>query len=113
MNLHKQDFYSLPLLSQVLYVAGIAVCLLLGVIGLILPIIPGLLFLFIAAVMLSRVSTRFAALFQDSAMMEGGMKRWHSISHLGLIERVKLSGLYLASALLNGLRRLLGGVAQR
>ena len=62
--------------STKLIAAGvIVVCLLLGFAGLILPLIPGLLFLGIAAVVAAKLSPRFAETLRQNETLRGYLDR--------------------------------------
>ena len=58
MHLPTPHFRPLPLYARVIALVLIAGFILVGILGLILPIIPGVLFLFLAALLLTRVSRR-------------------------------------------------------
>jgi uncharacterized membrane protein YbaN (DUF454 family) len=75
---------------------------LLGIVGLILPIIPGLLFLFLAALLLAKVSSRFDALLHKNENMRTWRRRWDTSNALPLPLRIKLSLLLVARAVVNG-----------
>lgn len=75
---------------------------LVGLAGLILPIIPGILFLFLAALLLAKVSSRFDALLHRNENMKAWRRRWNASNSLPLLQRVKLSCLLVARAVVNG-----------
>jgi len=75
---------------------------LVGLVGLILPIIPGILFLFLAALLLAKVSSRFDALLHKNENMRTWRRRWDASNALPLLQRVKLSFLLVARAVVNG-----------
>ena len=54
------------IIGKAVLVVVIGLCLILGIIGLILPVIPGILFLFIDATLLSKLSTRFASYLKQN-----------------------------------------------
>ncbi len=60
MNYATKPDQSSHWLLRVLYAIAAGICLLFGVIGLVLPIIPGIVFLAIGAMLLGKVSSRFA-----------------------------------------------------
>ena len=88
----------------------IAVCLLIGVAGLILPLIPGLLFLGLAAVVAAKLSPRFAQILRQNDTLRGYLDRTEGFGSLALGEKVKLSALLLAKALIDGVALLVAGV---
>tara|TARA_B110000858_G_scaffold77483_1_gene89792 strand:- start:31140 stop:31493 length:354 start_codon:yes stop_codon:yes gene_type:complete len=75
---------------------------LVGLAGLILPIIPGILFLFLAALLLAKVSSRFDALLHKNEHMRNWLRRWNTSNSLPLFQRMKLSFLLVAKAVVNG-----------
>ena len=70
-----------------------------GIAGLILPIIPGLVFLLLAVYVLTRVSRRVARYAHQQAWYTGSMGRMQSLSPLSMGERVKLGALLAARSL--------------
>lgn len=80
-----------------------AVCLALGIIGLVLPVIPGVLFLILAAALVARHSRRVG----DRLRRHHGMRR--ALDHAdGFLDsdaasKVKLALLYAAKAAVEGL----------
>ena len=59
----------LPMLYKGACLVLVGLLTLLGILGLILPIIPGILFLFLAALLLAKVSSRFDALLHKNESM--------------------------------------------
>ncbi len=110
MSTAKPKHKSMPLLAKGLCLVLVAIFLLLGVIGLILPIIPGLLFLFLAALMLAKVSKRFDTMLNRNSNMRYWRRRWDTSSGLPLVERVKLSCWVAARALVNGVEAAVNSV---
>jgi uncharacterized membrane protein YbaN (DUF454 family) len=97
--------------STKLIAAGvIVVCLLLGIAGLVLPLIPGLLFLGLAAIVAARVSPRFAEILRQNATLRGYLDRTEGFGHLPLDQKVKLTGLLILKALIDGVAFLVAGV---
>ena len=72
-------------------IAIIGVCLVLGVIGLILPIIPGLLFLALAVMLASKLSRRVAVWASKAPLLKGWTKHSHTIGGLSRVQRLKLA----------------------
>jgi uncharacterized membrane protein YbaN (DUF454 family) len=97
--------------STKLIAAGvIVVCLLLGVAGLILPLIPGLLFLGLAAIVAARVSPRFAETLRQNETLRGYLDRTEGFGSLPLDQKIKLAGLLILKALIDGVAFLVTGV---
>ena len=84
----------------------IAVCLLLGIAGLILPLIPGLLFLAIAAVVAAKLSPTFRAWLRQNDTLRGYLDRADGVADLPLAEKAKLGGLLFIKVLIDGVTRL-------
>jgi uncharacterized membrane protein YbaN (DUF454 family) len=90
--------------GKFLYVLAAFCLLLLGLVGLVLPIIPGLLFLFLAAWLMTKVSRRFAALLDDNphlARHHGFLQRTRGLSGL---QRAKLAAWVMAKTVVKGLQ---------
>jgi uncharacterized membrane protein YbaN (DUF454 family) len=97
--------------STKLIAAGvIVVCLLLGVAGLILPLIPGLLFLGVAAIVAAKFSPRFAETLRRNDTLRGYMDRTEGFNELPLDEKLKLAGLLFVKMLIDGVALLVTGV---
>jgi uncharacterized membrane protein YbaN (DUF454 family) len=97
--------------STKLIAAGvIVVCLLLGIAGLILPLIPGLLFLGLAAIVAAKVSPRFAEMLRQNETLRGYLDRTEAFGTLPLDQKVKLAGLLILKALIDGVAFLVAGV---
>jgi uncharacterized membrane protein YbaN (DUF454 family) len=107
----QTDTHAFDSVSTKLIAAGvIAVCLLLGLAGLILPLLPGLLFLGVAAVVAAKLSPRFAATLRQSDTLRGYIDRTEGFGALPLEQKVKLAVLLVAKALLDGVALLVGGI---
>ncbi len=73
-----------------------------GLVGLVLPIIPGLVFLFLAVLLLTRISTRFDALASGHSGFQQLRRRWRTMNMLHVKDRIKLGFWYCAGALIRG-----------
>lgn len=97
--------------STKLIAAGvIVVCLLLGFAGLILPLIPGLLFLGIAAIVAAKVSPRFAEMVRQNDTLRGYLDRTEGFAGLPLDQKIKLGGLLVLKAMIDGVAFLVAAV---
>ena len=97
--------------STKLIAAGvIVVCLLLGVAGLILPVLPGLLFLALAAIVAAKLSPRFAETLRQNETLRGYIDRTEGFNELPLDGKIKLAGLLFVKALIDGVALLVGAV---
>jgi uncharacterized membrane protein YbaN (DUF454 family) len=82
----------------------IAGLLLLGAAGLILPLIPGLLFIALAAVIAAKLSPRFERTLRQSATLSGYLDRADGFTGLPLGDQIRV-------ACLLGVKMLIDGVA--
>lgn len=80
----------------------IAVCLLLGIAGLILPLLPGLLFLGVAAVVAAKLSPKFRDVLRQNETLRGYLDRTDGLAGLPLAEQLKLGGLLFLKMLIDG-----------
>lgn len=80
----------------------IVVCLLIGLAGLLLPLIPGLLFLGVAAVIAAKLSPRFAQVLRQNPTLRGYLERTEGFGNLALGEKLELAGLLILKATLDG-----------
>jgi uncharacterized membrane protein YbaN (DUF454 family) len=68
------------LYKKILLLILAVICIILGVLGLILPIMPGFVFLVIAAILLSRVSYRFRTFFDRLRLKYAWIDRmWNKV----------------------------------
>jgi len=86
-----------------LIIAGL---LLLGLIGLILPIIPGILFLFLALLLLTRVSGRAAAWAENHHWYRKQNRLWQRAGTMPVADRLKVGLLVGARAAIQGVQSL-------
>ena len=94
---HQQD--KKPPLSRpvkVVYVALALICLLIGIAGLLLPVIPGLLFLVAALYLVGKVSVRVKTWSESRPMLGSLHARLHKLEQVSLGERLKVLGLSIA-----------------
>lgn len=81
--------------------------LILGLIGLIMPIIPGLLFLFLALYVLTKLSRRAAAYAHSKPWFRYHLLHLKAASGLSLGARVKLGVLIVARGAVQGIEAML------
>lgn len=86
-------------------VVGVAF-LMLGVVGLIIPVIPGILFLAAAIYVLGKVSKRVRSLGQRNAMYRDMSRRFDRLQSVGVLDRVRVVPLMLLDMAVTGLDRL-------
>ncbi|MEX0964515.1 MAG: DUF454 family protein [Pseudohongiellaceae bacterium] len=92
----------MPLYLKGLCLLIVGLFVLMGIVGLILPIIPGILFLFLAALLLAKVSSSFDAALNRNKHMRYWRRRWDTTNNLPLLQRIKLSFWIVAKAAVNG-----------
>lgn len=102
MHLPKPRFHPLPFACKIVGIMLVACFLLIGLAGLILPIIPGILFLFLALYVLTRISRRAAAYAHRQPWFDHGVRQMHATDGLSVGERCKLGLLVLARGMVNG-----------
>lgn len=103
MGSNKGKKRKLPLIYKIGGVLLIGCCLILGVIGLIMPIIPGLVFLFLALFLLTKLSRRAAAYAESKPWFNYHLRHLKAASGLSLGARVKLGALIVARGTVQGL----------
>ncbi len=102
MNKKNSENGLMPMLFKGACLLLVGLLTLIGLVGLILPIIPGVLFLFLAALLLAKVSSRFDALLHKNENMRTWHRRWDTSNALPLLQRVKLSLLLVARSVVTG-----------
>jgi uncharacterized membrane protein YbaN (DUF454 family) len=90
--------------AKALVFLAIAICLALGLIGLVLPIIPGLLFLAIAAVLLAPHVPALGGWMRRSPMMSRYMDDAERLGDLNLEDQLKLGFFLSLRMLIDGIR---------
>lgn len=96
----------LPWYARGLLLLAAGVCLLLGVVGLVLPILPGLLFLGLAVWLLSKVSNRAARYLNTHGTWRRQQRLWSSAGHLNPGQRLQLGFWLAVRSLLTSLQSL-------
>ena len=81
-----------------------ALLMVLGLIGLVIPILPGVLFLVLAAVCFSATSPKFQARLERHPAWRGWRRRWRESRGLPLIRRIQLAFWLTAEAASNAIR---------
>lgn len=89
------DEHKSPAVRAVFILAG-SLCVLLGLIGLVLPIMPTTIFLILAAACFARASTRFYNLLLNSPAFGPAIREWRS--HRSIPWRTKLVALAITAA---------------
>lgn len=110
MQTRAPSFATLP--TKLIAAGIVAVCLLLGFAGLLLPLLPGLLFLALAAVVAAKLSPPFAATLRRHAALRRYLERTDGIAELPLGEQAKLVGLLVVKALIDATAWLVAAVTK-
>lgn len=105
MQLPKPIFRPIPLIYKIGVSVLISVFLVIGLLGLILPIIPGLLFLVLAVFLMTRVSRRAATYAHSQARYHRHMGHYNATRHLSAGDRLKYSFLIAARGTVNAIKR--------
>lgn len=86
------------MLKRTLYTAAAVLALFIGALGLIVPIIPGILFVALAVVLFANASQRFRRRLHASPRTRPYLARWENSSALPTTDRIRLAGLLLYAA---------------
>lgn len=100
MHLPKPHFRPMPLFYKILATLFIVGFLIIGVIGLILPVIPGIIFLLLAAYLVTHVSRRAATAAHNHPWFSRHMKEFDRAGKLSIGQRTRLSFLVVAKLLI-------------
>lgn len=84
---------------KVVYLVVGVMLLILGLIGLVIPIIPGILFLIAAVFVLGKVSRRVRRWGQSNDTYRSVSGRFERMNHVGVMDRVKVTVLMLAGGI--------------
>lgn len=84
--------------------------LLLGLVGLIFPIIPGVLFLIAAVYVLSKASRRFRRVAEADPRYQEMQRRFNGFGGLGAMDRLRLAGWMTLDASVKGIQAMLDGL---
>ena len=96
--------------TKLIACAVIIACLALGALGLILPLLPGLLFLAIAAVVAAKVSPTFERMMRQSPTLSGYLDRTDGFAALSWGKKVQVACLLCVKVLIDGVALLVAGV---
>ncbi len=101
MNYSNEHEHHMPLYLKAIILAVVGLFLIIGVIGLILPIIPGILFLALAALLLAKVSSRFSYYLSNNATWNRFKRYFQSVGFLSIAQQIKLSFLIVARSVVS------------
>ena len=88
----------------------VAILTLIGLAGLILPIVPGVLFLAMAAWLLAQISDRFAQRLHQSPRWQQASRTWQAQASLSARQRTKFWAWVALSGMVQAMTSLLGMV---
>jgi len=95
----------LPSFKRGLYAAAAVIALLIGLLGLLIPVIPGLLFLAVAVVLFAGVSSRVRYRLHKSRRVRPYLSRWEAAGNLPWRQRTQLAAWLLYAALADTFNR--------
>jgi uncharacterized membrane protein YbaN (DUF454 family) len=88
--------------TKLIACAVIVACLVLGGIGMLLPIVPGLLFIAIAAVVAAKLSPAFEQTLRRNPTLAGYLDRTDGFVELPLGQKIRVAGLLAVKMLIDG-----------
>ncbi len=92
------------MLKRALYTVGAVLALGIGLLGLLIPIIPGVLFVLLAAVLFAGASQRFRDRLHAAPRARPYLQRWEQSASLPGLERARLAGLLIYACATDSLR---------
>ena len=95
----------MPIIKRTLITVAALGALFIGLLGLVIPIIPGVLFLLVAAILFAGVSRRFRARLHASPRARPYLVRWEATAGLPVPTRVRAATLLLYASVADTLRR--------
>ncbi len=101
---HSEPHGQWFLKGALLLAAG--VCLVVGIIGIVLPVIPGVLFLLLALWLIAKASRRAAAYLEQHPGWRKQQRFWGRTRYLALHERLQLSCWLAVKAVVDGTKRI-------
>jgi len=110
MQTETNLFENLP--AKLIACIVIVALLMLGAAGLILPLIPGLLFLALAAVIAAKLSPSFERTLRQNRTLSGYLDRTDGFMALPLGEKIRVACLLGVKMLIDGIAWVVTGVAK-
>lgn len=95
----------MSLIKRTLITIAAIGALFIGLLGLIIPIIPGILFLLVAAILFASVSRRIRARLHASPRAQPYLLRWEATQGLPVLTRTRAAALLLYAGVADTLRR--------
>jgi uncharacterized membrane protein YbaN (DUF454 family) len=91
--------------TKILYGLLAVVCIVIGLIGLLIPIIPGVLFLLGALYLIGKISTRVKGWSDRQPGLQRMHGRLEGLRHVSVVDRLKVVGLTCFELTLRGFER--------
>ena len=99
------------MLKLVYVVLGVAL-LIIGLIGLLFPVIPGILFIALAVFLISKASTRLRSVADGQPFLRRMNARFDAMGDVSIGDRCRLAGLMCLEAVAVGLKSLADGISR-
>ncbi len=103
-NSPRTGFVRPAMPMKVVYTVIAVVLLMIGVLGLIIPIIPGILFLIGAVLLLAKVSSRVHHWSEGQAWVRGARIRMIEMQGLRPVAKIRFAGLLAARSVVRGVQ---------
>jgi uncharacterized membrane protein YbaN (DUF454 family) len=91
--------------TKILYGVLAVICIVIGLIGLLVPVIPGVLFLLGALYLAGKISTRVQRWSDRQPRLQRMHARLESMRHVSLLNRLKVTGLTGIEITMRGFER--------
>lgn len=98
-----QSNKSLGMHHKLIYLVIAVVCIMIGIVGLIIPIIPGVLFLVAAIFLMGKVSTRVKQWSDQQPLIQKIQNRLHRLQGASALNQMKVVALMSLESLVSGL----------
>lgn len=110
MNIQSATQKQTSLLAGAVMLVLVAILTLIGLAGLILPIVPGVLFLAMAAWLLAQIADRFAQRLHQSPRWQQASRTWQAQASLSARQRTKFWAWVALGGMVQAMTSLLGMV---
>ena len=110
MNIQSATQKQTSLLARAVMLVLVLILTLIGLAGLILPIVPGVLFLAMAAWLLAQISDRFAQRLHQSPRWQQASRTWQAQASLSAWQRTKFWAWVALGGMVQAMTSLLGMV---
>ena len=100
---HHRVQYGQSLFERLAYLIAACIFIILGLIGLVIPVIPGVIFLVVAAMLLAKVSKRMDRWVKQNQFARRTQARVAAVAHLSWSDKVKITLWYTAATIIHSL----------